>query len=477
MCRGKVLNRASRVASKATAGLVLASAAAWSRACKHPAVSELGIGADLLGEFEMKGVAGPMTLVSCRMAEEQTAVIPRVPAVQAVQAVPAAASSSWEVIFPKPPRIRSIGLQGSGRAHIDPGSSQNLAALTASEEAEGPQPPPTHHGPAHRLMQSAPLRRPVSAGHMPNADCELSSPGHDAVSGAPSDPSITLFTLNSERLLGASHVMDGSEGVAQSSGSEFPDGLTGFPLSDESFTAVTSGTQREASVSRPVLDSIKAPPDAPTAAGPSPRRAAKPPSPTSRSSAPGPPSSASQPSTSQSTTRISLPTLPYNLQPSLSSSPNLLNSGIVYTQPTPLHIALANARVASRERSGVALHCINPPAPAVAAVATVAAFSLIPAVSVTNLTLSPAVVAASPAPPSSAGFSHLRPRMLPHHGSQGSGSGLQLLSSAPLWGASWPQQQQQEGLGVAADRGPSSLPEPPNGGTHSERLVWRASDI
>ena len=65
------MNRASRVASKASQGLVLASASTWERASASPGGSALlreplGVAGDDLGEFEMKGVAGPMALVCCR---------------------------------------------------------------------------------------------------------------------------------------------------------------------------------------------------------------------------------------------------------------------------------------------------------------------------------------------------------------------------------------------------------------------------
>ncbi|GAX76365.1 hypothetical protein CEUSTIGMA_g3811.t1 [Chlamydomonas eustigma] len=73
--RGKVLNRSSRVASKSSAGLVLCTAAAWSHAAKHlPPLKDSSphIHAELLGEFEMKGVAGPMVLMACRLYDAET---------------------------------------------------------------------------------------------------------------------------------------------------------------------------------------------------------------------------------------------------------------------------------------------------------------------------------------------------------------------------------------------------------------------
>ncbi len=60
------MNRASRVASKADTGLVLCSTAAWHHASQRPDFAAMRIVADPLGEFEMKGVAGPMALVHCR---------------------------------------------------------------------------------------------------------------------------------------------------------------------------------------------------------------------------------------------------------------------------------------------------------------------------------------------------------------------------------------------------------------------------
>lgn len=495
MRRGKVLNRASRMASKALGGLVLASAAAWSRARKHPAVSEHGIAADMLGEFELKGVAGPMTLVSCHMEQQVAAV--RAPAVQAVP-VAAAASGPWEVMFPKPLRGGAVGLLGSARAQIDPGSGKGLVASAAeAEAAEGPQQPLALHGPPHRLMQTAPLCPSVSTDHMPDAFDELASPSH----GTSTAPLFTLFTLTSEQVMMGIHAMDGSGGgvMPSSEDIEVPEGLTGFPLSDESLTALSSGTWKAVSASWPVLSSSKDPPEPsptaaglplqpespPTAAGPSPQ-AVRPPSPSPRlsvsigSSLPPP----SQPSVSQSTTRNSphgLPSLSSapNLlnsgvryspptpihtsgKPSLSSTPNLLNSGIRYSPPTPLHMALANARVASRERPGMALYSSisSPP-------------HIMPAVT-------PAVAAAAvatPTIPAPASYSHLRPRLQPHHQGQGGSRNALLLTSAP-YGASWSLQLQQAGMGGASDSsGRSSPMPPPHGEAHSERLVWRASDI
>lgn len=64
--RGKVMNRASRITSTATAGSVFCSAAVWSAAADHPSCLRDGVYADCLGEHQMKGVASPMTLWSCR---------------------------------------------------------------------------------------------------------------------------------------------------------------------------------------------------------------------------------------------------------------------------------------------------------------------------------------------------------------------------------------------------------------------------
>ena len=61
------MNRASRVASKTPSGMVLATARAWGHATQGPyAFQQRAVEAEELGEFEMKGVAGPMSLVWCR---------------------------------------------------------------------------------------------------------------------------------------------------------------------------------------------------------------------------------------------------------------------------------------------------------------------------------------------------------------------------------------------------------------------------
>ena len=64
------MNRASRVASKASSGFVLASASTWAHANGADIVRQRGIFVNPLGQFEIKGVASLMELVECRLWEE-----------------------------------------------------------------------------------------------------------------------------------------------------------------------------------------------------------------------------------------------------------------------------------------------------------------------------------------------------------------------------------------------------------------------
>ncbi len=65
-CRGRIVNRAARVAAKAQAGQVWASKVAWDLA--HEKDVEGLLEPRPLGPVALKGVAEPVELVQCKLA-------------------------------------------------------------------------------------------------------------------------------------------------------------------------------------------------------------------------------------------------------------------------------------------------------------------------------------------------------------------------------------------------------------------------
>ena len=72
-----MLNRAARVASKASASFVLATSSTWALAEGSDTLKKRGIFANALGEFEMKGVASLMELVECCVEEDEPPSLPQ----------------------------------------------------------------------------------------------------------------------------------------------------------------------------------------------------------------------------------------------------------------------------------------------------------------------------------------------------------------------------------------------------------------
>ncbi|KAG2490415.1 hypothetical protein HYH03_011215 [Edaphochlamys debaryana] len=70
--RGRVMNRAARVASRATAGQVLCSRDAWAAA--EQALAQQGITADSLGPAQLKGIPETVELMACRVMANEALV-------------------------------------------------------------------------------------------------------------------------------------------------------------------------------------------------------------------------------------------------------------------------------------------------------------------------------------------------------------------------------------------------------------------
>lgn len=134
-CRGRVMNRAARIAEKAGSGQVWCSAAVWSGAGGYESMSALCIEGNALGQLNFKGVTEPVDVVHARTALRGLQPAARV----ATAGLPSTAASHSGVM---PSRLLSQNLQdsvqGSARSSMTAAPARAMLLNPATSGWSGP---------------------------------------------------------------------------------------------------------------------------------------------------------------------------------------------------------------------------------------------------------------------------------------------------------------------------------------------------